>query len=146
MAESPCGPSCRRHHGDQAQQLAERQQLGERLGVAGERLAELLLGVARGRSERRNLGAQPGELLAERAFIHWWRRNRRHALVDEIPVGLEVLGHETDTLFDTEVVVLAQLDEAHRLGIVEQCLEEVGETFVERGGALHFVEHAELGR
>ena len=43
-----------------------------------------------------------------------------------------------------KLVVLAQLDEAHGLGVVEQGLEEVGEPLVERGGALHFVEHLEL--
>ena len=59
---------------------------------------------------------------------------------------MKVLGHDATALVDPETVVLAEVDKADGLGVVQQRLQEVGEALLERRGALHFVEHAELGR
>ena len=72
--------------------------------------------------------------------------DRRDARLDEVPVVLEVDGHQPHPAVHPEAVVLAQLDEAHRRGVVEQGDEEVVEALAERDGALHLVEHVEARR
>ena len=128
----------------QAEQLAERQRPGQVLGTFGELAAHLLLRVT-GRWLERGCGStQTGEPALDRHLVDLRGWLGRDALGHEIPVGLEVLRHPTDAFLDAEVVVLAQLDQAHRRRIVEQGLEEVGEAFVERRRALHLVENTEL--
>ncbi len=75
------------------------------------------------------------------------------AVVDQIPVRPEVLGHAAGALVDPEPVELAQLDECPasgdqtrgRLGVVEEVVEEVVPLLFEREAALEFVEHREAG-
>ncbi len=73
------------------------------------------------------------------------------AVVHEIPVGAEVLGHATGALVDAEPVEFAEFDEgasagdqtARRLGVVEQRVEQVVPLLLEGEPALEFVEHGE---
>ena len=75
------------------------------------------------------------------------------AVVDEVPVGPEVLGHATGALVDAEAVEFAQLDEcpasldhaAGRIGLVEQAVEQVVPLLLELQRALEFVEDGETG-
>ena len=76
------------------------------------------------------------------------------AVVDQIPVGPEVVGHAAGTLVDAEAVELAEFDErppavdhaAGRIGFVEQAVEEIVPLLLERQSALEFVEDGEPRR
>ena len=78
----------------------------------------------------------------------------RHAIVDEVPVGAEVLGDAAHPGSHTEPVELAEFDErtaaldqpAGWLRVVEQAVEQVVPLLLERKAALEFVEHREAGR
>ena len=75
----------------------------------------------------------------------WWVEH--DTVVDEVPVGLEILGDTTDAASDAEPVELAQLHElaaavdraGRRIGIFEQPVEQVVPPLVERQIALELV-------
>ena len=77
----------------------------------------------------------------------------RDTLLDEVPVGLEVLDDAAQALGPAELRPHAELDELGRresgrdlpVGVVEQLVEEVLPALVERQLALQFVEHVEAG-
>ena len=84
-------------------------------------------------------------------------RGRRHevdALLDEVPVGLEVGGHLAQATGDAELAPAEQLHELGGtqvgrdlpLGVVEHAVEEVLPPLVERQLALELVEHGEARR
>ena len=131
---------------DGAQQFAEGQLLGEQRAMASEGGDHRRLRVAGGRFAGRHRRAQRGQLAAHRVVVDHRRWFGEHPLVDQIPVGLEVVRDAATALLDAETVVLTQLDQAHRGRVVEQHLQEVGEALVELGGALHLVEHVEARR
>ena len=94
-------------------------------------------------------GEQRGRVDRERSGIV-----ERDTIVDEVPVGPEVLGDPPYAGAHPEPVELAEFDErttavdqpAGRLGIVEQMVEQVVPLLLEGEAALEFVEHREAGR
>ena len=96
-------------------------------------------------------GCEPDRLGVDRE-PWWWVE--LDPLLDEVPVGLEILGDTTDAASDAEPVELAQLHElaaavdraGRRVGIFEEPVEQVVPPLVEREVALELVANGEAGR
>ena len=132
------------HCCEQVEQLAEREVVRHDPGPLRQPLAHGFLRVARRRFKGGGRGAQSCDLSLQRCLRHLGGDRRRHAFGHEVPVGLEVFGHDAAALVDSETVVLTQVHEPNGLGVVEESLEEVGEPFMKCRRALDFIEHTEL--
>ena len=86
--------------------------------------------------------------------MEWWRRLVINALVNEVPVGVEVVGDTTEPLGQAEALELAELHEARTagngpfgwFGFVEQTVEQILPALVEGKVALNLIEHRETRR
>ncbi len=131
-----------RHEG--GDRLAERRRAGEAVADLAEPRHHVLLPVAGGHVGGGEVRTPPRQRLA----IGILRRGQggRDAGLDEVPVGLEVLGHLADRVVEAEPAPVAQLGEAHRRRVVEEGFDEGGVALVEGDRALHLVEHLEVRR
>jgi hypothetical protein len=121
----------------------------EPLGEPSDLGGELGLGVVAGHRRGRDpLGERD-----ERAGVEPHRPGigELDTVVDEVPVGAEVLRHAAGARGDPEAVELAQLDQgatavdrpARRVGVVEEAVQQVVPLLLERECALELVEDGE---